>query len=148
MKKQIVIGHLFTLLLGCFIYISFRKDTLIIFNWLDRINALKFISDYRLFTISYSDNLPNWFLYSLPDGLWLFSYISVLLAFWDNTISKHNIHWILLVPILAIFMEFFQLFYIKTGTFDILDIIFYLLGTLLPILIFTNFKINKYEKND
>jgi hypothetical protein len=140
MKKQLIIGHMFTLLLGCFIYISFRQDTLIMFNWLNRINILEIISDYRLFTLPLAENLPNWFLYSLPDGLWLFSYLSILLAVWKNTISKHNIHWILLVPTIAVFIEFGQLFSIVSGTFDILDLTFYLVGAVLPILIFTNSK--------
>ena len=131
---------MFTLLLGCFIYISFRQDTLIMFNWLDRIHTLEVISDYRLFTLPLAENLPTWVLYSLPDGLWLFSYLSVLLAVWDNTISKDNIHWILLVPAIAVLIEFGQLFHIVSGTFDILDLTFYLVGAVLPILIFTNSK--------
>jgi len=143
MKKQLIIGHVFTLLLGCFIYISFRQDTLIMFNWLDRINILEVISDYRLFTLPLAENLPTWFLYSLPDGLWLFSYLAVLLAVWNNTISKDNIHWILLAPAIAVLIEFGQLFSIVSGTFDILDLAFYLIGTVFPILIFTNSKIIK-----
>ena len=110
------------------------------FNWLDRIHTFEVISDYRLFTLPLAENLPTWVLYSLPDGLWLFSYLSVLLAVWDNTISKDNIHWILLVPAIAVLIEFGQLFHIVSGTFDILDLTFYLVGAVLPILIFTNSK--------
>ena len=140
MKKQIIIGHMFTLLLGCFIYISFRQDTLKMFSWFDSINLSAAISELRLFTVPLSDHLPNWFLYSLPDGLWLFSYLSILLVVWDNVISKHNIHWLLLVPTIAIVSEIGQLFGIIPGTFDIVDLTFYLGGTILPILIFTNSK--------
>ena len=113
------------------------------FNWLDRINILEVISDYRLFTLPLAENLPTWFLYSLPDGLWLFSCLAVLLAVWNNTISKDNIHWILLAPAIAVLIEFGQLFSIVSGTFDILDLAFYLIGTVFPILIFTNSKIIK-----
>tara|TARA_B100001564_G_scaffold285015_1_gene247863 strand:+ start:332 stop:778 length:447 start_codon:yes stop_codon:yes gene_type:complete len=148
MKKQLIIGHILSLLLGCLIYISFRQDTLIMFNWLDRINILEVISDYRLFSLPLAKNLPNWFLYSLPDGLWLFSYLSVLLAVWDNTISKNNIHWILLVPAIAVLTELGQLFLVVPGTFDKLDIIFYILSTIIPILIFTSSKTIKYEKDN
>ena len=131
---------MFTLILGCFIYITFRQDTLIMFSWLDSIYLLDVISDYRLFTMPLSAHLPSWFLYSLPDGLWLFSFVSILLAIWDNTISKHNIHWFILVPTIAVFIEIGQLLSIVSGTFDILDLIFYLIGTVLPILIFNNSK--------
>jgi len=140
MKIQIIIGHVFTLLLGGLIYILFRQDTLKMFSWFDNINVSAAISELRLCTVPLSGHFPNWFLYSLPDGLWLFSYLSVLLAVWDNVISKHNIHWLLLVPMVAIFSEIGQLFEIVPGTFDIFDLIFYLLGTVLPILIFTNSK--------
>ena len=140
MKRQIIIGHVFTLLLGGFIYILFRQDTLKMFSWFDNINLSTAISELRLLTAPFSGHFPNWFLYSLPDGLWLFSYLSVLLVVWDNVISKHNIHWLLLVPMVAIFSEIGQLFEIVPGTFDIFDLIFYLLGTVLPILIFTNSK--------
>ena len=140
MKIQIIIGHVFTLLLGGLIYILFRQDTLKMFSWFDNINVSAAISELRLCTVPLSGHFPNWFLYSLPDGLWLFSYLSVLLAVWDNVISKHNIHWLLLVPMVAIFSEIGQLFEIVPGTFDIFDLIFYLLGTVLPILLFTNSK--------
>ena len=140
MKTQIILGHLFTLLLGGLIYIAFRQDTLKMFSWFDSINLSAVISKLRLFTLPLSDYLPNWFLYSLPDGLWLFSYLSVLLVVWDNVISKHNIHWLLLVSVVAIFSEIGQFFKIVPGTFDIFDLIFYLGGTVLPILIFTNSK--------
>ena len=115
------------------------------FSWFDSINLSTAISELRLFTIPLSDHLPNWFLYSLPDGLWLFSYLSVLLVVWDNAISKHNIYWLLLVPIVAIFSEIGQLVEIVPGTFDIFDLIFYLWGTVLPILIFTNSKTIKSQ---
>jgi len=119
------------------------------FSWFDKVNLLEPILDLRLVTLPFSDHLPNWFLYSLPDGLWLFSYLSILLAVWDNTISKYNIHWLLLVPTIAILAEIGQLFTIVPGTFDIIDLFFYLGGAVLPILIFTNLKtITYYEKNN
>jgi hypothetical protein len=113
------------------------------FNWFDKINILEVILDYRLVTLPLGENLPGWFLYSLPDGLWLFSYISVLLTVWNNNISKDNIYWILLVPIIAVFIEFGQLLSIVSGTFDMIDLTFYLIGAVSPILIFTNLKIVK-----
>ena len=148
MNRQIIIGHLFTLILGGLVYILFRQDTLKMFTWFDSLNLSVVISEIRFFTLPFSDHLPNWFLYSLPDGLWLFSYLSVLLMVWDNTISKHNIHWLLLVPLFAVFSEIGQLFKIVPGTFDILDLTFYIAGTALPILIFTNLKTKKHEKNN
>ena len=145
MKSQIIIGHFLTLLLGGLVYISFRQDTLKMFSWFDRVNLSGVISELRLSTLPLTDHLPNWFLSSLPDGLWLFSYLSVLIVVWDNTISKQNIHWLLLVPAVAVFSEIGQLFGVVPGTFDIFDLTFYLGGTVLPILIFTNSKTIKSQ---
>ncbi len=56
-------------------------------------------------------------------------------------------HWLLLLPILAISSEIGQFVGIVPGTFDIIDLIFYTAGSVLPILFFTNLKpINYHEK--
>jgi hypothetical protein len=58
------------------------------FNWFSSVNLSESISNLRLFTFPLSDLFPNWFLYSLPDGLWLFSCTSILLVIWNNRISN------------------------------------------------------------
>ena len=81
MKRQIIIGHFLTLSMGVLVYISFRQDTLKMFDWFDRVALSELVSRLRRFTLPMADFLPNWFLYSVPDGLWLFSYLSILLVF-------------------------------------------------------------------
>ena len=140
MKRQIIIGHFLTLSMGGLVYISFRQDTLKMFDWFDRVALSELVSRLRRFTLPMADFFPNWFLYSVPDGLWLFSYLSILLVIWNNKISKHNVHWLLSVPAIAIVSEIGQWFGIVPGTFDVFDLLFYLAGTVLPILLFTNLK--------
>tara|TARA_B100001939_G_scaffold172312_1_gene148506 strand:+ start:6960 stop:7409 length:450 start_codon:yes stop_codon:yes gene_type:complete len=147
LKKQIIFGHLLTLFLGGFIYILFRQDNLKMFQWFDAVNMSGIIKNVRTHSTQIVGLLPEWFLYSLPDGLWMFSYISILLVIWNNKVNKNNIYWILVVPIVAILCEFGQLFKFIPGTFDKFDIIFYILGVFIPILIYTNFIKNfKNEK--
>ena len=143
MKKQIILGCLFSILSGGLIYVLFRQDSLKMFSWFESVNLSNSIFEMRLFTLPLSIYLPDWFLYSLPDGLWLFSYVSFLLVVWGNVISKHNIHWVLLVPLIAIFSELGQLIKVISGTFDVVDLCSYFLGAVLPILIFANLKTNK-----
>ena len=143
MKKQIILGCLFSILSGGLIYVLFRQDSLKMFSWFESVNLSNSISEMRLFTLPLSIYLPDWFLYSLPDGLWLFSYVSFLLFVWGNVISKHNIHWVILVPLIAIFSELGQLIKVIPGTFDVVDLCSYFLGAVLPILIFANLKTNK-----
>lgn len=143
MKKQIILGSLFSIFSGGLIYVLFRQDSLKMFSWFESVNLSNSISEMRLFTLPLSIYLPDWFLYSLPDGLWLFSYVSFLLVVWGNVISKHNIHWVILVPLIAIFSELGQLIKVIPGTFDVVDLCSYVLGAVLPILIFANLKTNK-----
>ena len=143
MKKRIILGCLFSILSGGLIYVLFRQDSLKMFSWFESVNLSNSISEMRLFTLPLSIYLPDWFLYSLPDGLWLFSYVSFLLVVWGNVISKHNIHWVLLVPLIAIFSELGQLIKVIPGTFDVVDLCSYFLGAVLPVLIFANLKTNK-----
>jgi hypothetical protein len=137
-KKQIVFGHIGTLLIGGLIYILFRADSLKMFGWYDNLGVLNFITNLRENLSLVIGDLPNWFLFSLPDGLWIFSYITLMLYIWNNSISKHSVFWIFIIPILTLAFEFGQLFKIVPGTFDIIDIVFYILGIILPIYIFNN----------
>ncbi len=142
MKKQLLFGHILTLLIGGFIYFFFRTEKLIMFNWKENYNTS--IMNIRTLISTYYDKFPNWFLFSLPKGLWLFPYISLVLLIRRNKIHRENFLWIIIIPILIILSELGQLLKIVPETYDFLDILFYSLGAILPILIFTeyfNFKI-------
>ena len=145
MKTQIVLGPLFALLFGSFIYISFRQDTLILFDWLREIGVFEFAAGYRHYTLPFAENIPNWILYSLPDGIWLFSYVSFVLIIWDNQISKQSFLWIFVVPILAICSEIGQLLNFVPGTFDLYDIYSYFFFFISALFIFVKKNIKTYE---
>ncbi len=88
MKRQIILGHFLTLLLGGLVYISFRQDTLKMFNWFDSINLSAVISELRLYTLPLSDYLPKWFLYS--NRILVFeneSSFCLALLFTENTLN-------------------------------------------------------------
>lgn len=134
--KQLLIGHIATLCCGSLIYILFRSSSLKMFIWFERINILDVIENIRNFTFIYSNNLPNFILYSLPDGLWLFSYVSVVLYLWKNELKSENLFWVFSVPLISIISELGQILKIIPGTFDIIDLLMYLLGTILPFIIY------------
>lgn len=134
--KQLYIGHIFTLLSGSLIYILFRTSNLKMFAWFEKLNILQTIITLRNFTAKYSNNLPEIILYSLPDGLWLFSYVSLTLFLWENEIKQENFIWIFIVPIISILSEIGQIVNIVPGTFDFSDLLMYLLGTILPLIIY------------
>lgn len=134
--KQLYIGHTLTLLIGSLIYILFRKSTLKMFSWFETIGIMNLINQIRKNAILYGNKLPDIFLYSLPDGFWIFSYISLILYLWKNELKTENLFWIFIIPLIAILSEIGQLMCIVPGTFDILDLLMYLLGTALPFIIY------------
>ena len=88
MKKQLIFGHIATLLIGGLIYLLFRTSSLKMFGWYKTIGLGEFTNGLRKLTIPFADKIPDWILFSLPDGLWIFSYVSLVLFIWNNSISR------------------------------------------------------------
>jgi len=134
-----IIALLFPVVLGGLIYIIFRTEKLLMFHWFeylrlsDEINLIKNLRNIYSF--------PGWFIYSLPDGLWVFSYTALSLEIWKFSITRRSFFWIFSIPIVAVLSEFLQLFRIIPGTFDLIDVMFYLLGIILPFYKILNTKI-------
>ena len=141
MRKLIFLSTL-SIFFGGVIYIAFRSSSIILFKWLYDIPVIDdFVKNLRISTLPYKEYIPDWFLYSLPDGLWMFSYSCIILIIWKRVINKYSLIWLLILPILSILIEFLQYYDYFKGTFDVLDIVFFIFGSLLPILI------NKKIKN-
>ena len=141
MRKLIFLSIL-SILLGGVIYIAFRSSSIILFKWIDYIVLIDPVENLRIVTLPYKEYLPKWFLYSLPDGLWMFSYSCIVLVIWKRKITKYSLLWLLSLPMISILFEVLQYYNYFNGTFDIVDIFFFLMGSLLPILI------NKKMKNE
>jgi hypothetical protein len=141
MRKLLISMHLITLTIGSFIYLFFRSDTLLMFRWFDSISLTDKLETLRNYTLPLGKNLPNWFIYSLPDGLWISSYVFLMFSIWGESLSSKSIIWLLLILIAAIVSEFCQLIHIIPGTFDMLDLLSYTIGFSL-----TAFLIIKYNK--
>ncbi|MEX2485432.1 MAG: hypothetical protein WED10_12755 [Brumimicrobium sp.] len=134
-REKLIYGHLLSLLTGSLIYLLFRSSTLKMFDWFNYIGIIEPIKSARTQTLEFSTYLPIWFKFSLPDGLWVFSYVCLLQLIWIDRNIKKSIPWILSIPIIAIFSEFGQLTNLVTGTFDPIDLLFYILGMILPFFI-------------
>jgi hypothetical protein len=140
MRKLIFLSIL-SILFGGAIYIALRSSSIILFKWIDYIMLIDPVENLRIVTLPYKEYLPEWFLYSLPDGLWMFSYSCIVLVIWKRKITKYSLLWLLSLPMISILFEVLQYYDYFNGTFDIIDIVFYIFGSLLPILI--NKKIKK-----
>lgn len=146
MKYKTLFGSLISLVFGTVIYLLFRTPSLKIFNWLELFNIDFLNSDLRKYSISNVGKIPDWFLFSLPDGLWISSYVLLIISIWNFKINFNCIFWVSVIPIVAIFSEIGQAMKIVQGTFDSCDLIFYVLGFIIPLLsIFKNKTINSLD---
>ena len=138
MRRQQLILHVTSLTIGSLIYICFRTDTLIMFKWFDKLMLTNTITTIREFTLPFKNKLPSWFLYSIPDGLWVFSYVCLMLFIWERTVKRNNLFWFTLIPSIALFSEIGQLIKVVPGTFEVADLSLYVIGFFLPLIAFTN----------
>jgi hypothetical protein len=80
---------------------------------------------------------PSWngLIYNVPDGLWSFSLMSMMLIIWKGENSKIRYIWIVLTIIFGLGCEFLQSTDLLRGTFDWWDIVAIVAGMLLSLLI-------------
>ena len=125
---QINIHILLPIFVGASIYLLFRKDTLLVFSWLDYIgmsDTLFMIRDNISFVRKY---IPDFILYSLPDGIWVYSGTIAFIIIWKkNKKTVFSVFWTFLPFSCAVVIEILQQFRIVNGTFCSVDIIFYIL---------------------
>lgn len=121
------------LIIGGLIYLGCRDKSLLMFKWFEYLGISKVVDTFRSYI--YSDGVYGWVKNSLPDGLWLFSYMFLIDAIWNGTKSRNSYMFLFILPFFAILSEFLQYFCILPGTFDWIDLASYLLAILLYITI-------------
>lgn len=126
-KKQFICQSILSFILlgiGGSIYLLFRQKTLLMFKWVESLGLSEYID--RLRDMVSHITLNHITLYSLPDGLWLASYIIVVNIIVSKS-NKHNLlFWSLLLPVIAIVFELLQIPEIIPGIFDVFDLICYI----------------------
>lgn len=121
------------LTIGGLIYLGWRSGNLVMFQLLDKYGFSDFLNSVRKIGTNYS--IYEWIKYSMPDGLWLFSYMLLTDTIWNNhkCVSYYIFLWSL--PIIAIISELLQFVMIVPGTFDIMDLSCYLLAVIIFLLL-------------
>lgn len=115
------------LLIGGFIYVCFRSKDIHLYKFMQFIGFSGPIDSLR----SYHLSLPPWVIYSLPDALWISAYLLTLNAIWKY--KNTPVYKILAytMPAIAICTEFLQTFDWFHGTFDKIDLLCYIIPTIL-----------------
>ena len=115
---------------GIGIYILFRPQNILVFGLLEDLGLMPIVDSLRMHTSGIM--LPSFVINCVPAGLWTASY---LIAMYLTTTGASRSKRILLsipLPITAIILEFFQLFGWCSGTFDVYDLVCYVV----PLVIF------------
>lgn len=129
--------------IGAFIYILFRKESLTVFLWLDKVSLLDTATILRDIVFGFKDKMPTIILYSLPDGIWVYSATYLMLIIWNGNMKNISaMFWILAPLLLSIGAELLQSIHIVQGTFCFYDMAFYIIGFIIPVTIFRR----HYEK--
>lgn len=140
-KKEFISQSLLSLFLlgiGGFIYILFRPKTLLMFSWFDAIGMNGYINRLRDSVSHITLNQTT--LYSIPDGLWISSYILMVNAIVSKQNKNNLLFWSFLLPTIAVLFELLQIVNLIPGVFDVFDLICYII----PLLIYLIYL--KYEK--
>ena len=73
---------IFILIIGCLIYAGYRSDDLLMFEWFDYLGVSNHVMCFR--DICSEFHIPNFIKFSLPDGLWVLSYMMIIGVIWNS----------------------------------------------------------------
>jgi hypothetical protein len=125
---EINLHILLPIFVGASIYLLFRKNTLLVFTWIEYIGGSDIILCIRDNVFFIRKYIPDFILYSLPDGIWVYSGTIAFVSIWKgNSNTPFCVFWISLLFSCSIVAEILQLFGIVNGTFCLVDIVFYIL---------------------
>jgi hypothetical protein len=131
---------------GGMIYVLCRTSDFPFFSWIRRLGFDDELTFLRAHLLPYGRLLPEWVVFSLPDGLWSLALTLIMLTIWMDSHSILKYVWYATIPILVFGYELLQWTGIVSGTFCFNDIILVaaglLAGMVLAILIF---KKSNYE---
>ena len=132
LTAQVVAGVLL-LLGGIAIYLLFRSQTIVLYQWCIHLGLGDFLSTLRQQV--QSCDISDFVRYSLPDGMYCASYILLMDALWRNSGRVMRLCFALLIPVFAILHELLQAAALARGTFDVADLLCYATPLLVYLLI-------------
>lgn len=118
MKKAWVLRVLFPLFAGGLVYVLFRPlAQTVLFRPLEKDLAQGAVPALRQILSPLALQLPEWLRYSLPDGLWCYACISMVLILWNRGPRLYRALWLGAAMILCLGFELGQLTHVVPGTF-------------------------------
>lgn len=116
-------------LVGGAIYSLWRSKTLLVFTWYKWVGLETPLLALRADAAGIKHLLWRPILYSLPDALWVYSFTALMKYLWVYEPESYGRRfWTLLPLLLGIGGEIGQFFKIVPGTFDLMDILAYVVA--------------------
>jgi len=81
---------------------------------------------------------PDWIIFNLPDGLWLYALLSSIIFIWKDNHTSHFFLWLSTAILLTFLTEIMQAYRFLFGTFDWNDMLAYLIAGIVSIFPFRN----------
>ena len=131
---KIFVG-LFFLLIGSYLYLKFRSETLLMFKWAKNLGLDFIVSSIRGSFESLNSDRMKYIIFSAPYGLWVISFCCFIGAIWHKDSSVSAIIWRLFVPVIAISSEILQFVGFLPGTYDINDLLVLFVSTIIGLII-------------
>lgn len=129
MQRCYLIGSLVVCLAGLLLYLGYRVETLLMFNWLENMGGESTVRWIRGFLDAYPLARWQWLIFSLPFSLWILSYLLFITALWGKDKGREFYLYFFLVPCASLVIETMQLTRWVPGHFDWVDVFFILAAT-------------------
>ena len=133
MRDLKILAGLIFLILGSYLYLKFRSETLLMFKWLENIGLDSIVSSIRNSSIDFNSHQMKHVIFSAPFGMWVISFCCFIGAIWHKDSFVSAIIWRLCVPFVAISSELLQFLGILPGTYDTIDLLVLILSTIIGI---------------
>lgn len=118
---------------GSLVYLLFRTTDLYMFVPLKMSGIYEPLIALRKSLVNVI--LPDWIIYNLSDGLWLFAYMLLIESIWWLDSSHGKAVFLYSLPVFAVVVEVGQMLHCFPGTGDWLDITAYIIAIFLFIIL-------------
>ena len=109
---------------------GFRPDSLLMFEWVGYIGLGGVVEEFRVFVTPVEVLIPEWMIFSAPNGLWLFSFAGLMVFIWGREQILMASAWTFALWAVAVISEVLQSINFLPGIFDIGDVFAYTVGFL------------------
>lgn len=144
-RKNITFSFFFIVvpvLLSGIIYLFLRSSNTVIYLVFQDLLPPGILEQMRLIFQNSFSELPKWIIYSLPGGLWLFSFTNFSLLLLNEKTKYFFKHIVLALFGIVTILEILQMIHFTDGRFDLADLALYLIASAISSLM-VNFRVKR-----